>query len=56
MSEVKISELPEATEVGDNDLLMIVQNGVNKKTKAENVGTGGGSITEIDMLPVRNYY
>jgi len=38
MSDIKISEMPEATELNNNDLLMIVQNGVNKKIKTENTG------------------
>lgn len=35
MEEVKISELPEATNVNDEDLLMIVQGGYNKKVSKE---------------------
>lgn len=31
MEEVKVSELPNATDVNDNDLMMIVQGGYNKK-------------------------
>ena len=31
--EVKISEMQEAENVNDNDLIMIVQNSVNKKVK-----------------------
>lgn len=42
MSEIKISEMVEAEEVNSDDLIMIIQNGVNKKTKAINIGTGGG--------------
>ena len=31
MAEIKVSQLPEASEINDNDLLMIVQSNVNKK-------------------------
>ena len=31
MTEIKVSQLTEASSVGDNDLLMIVQDGTNKK-------------------------
>ena len=34
MSEVKVSELPEASSVNDEDLVMIVQNGINKKIQS----------------------
>ncbi len=50
MSNIKISELTEATEANENDLLMIIQNGENKKIKASKVGTGqagGGSDIQI---------
>ena len=50
MSNIKISELTEAKEANENDLLMIIQNGENKKIKASKVGTGkaGGG----DTLPI----
>ena len=38
MSDIKISEMPEATELNNNDLLMVVQNGVNKKAKIDKIG------------------
>lgn len=50
MSEIKVSQMQEATNVNDDDYLMIVQNGINKKTKARNVGTGGN--VAGDTLPV----
>lgn len=37
--EVKISQLPEATTIGDEDLLMIVQNGANKKLSLDKIQT-----------------
>ena len=40
MEKKKISELIEAESVNDDDILMVIQNGINKKTKAKNVGTG----------------
>ena len=42
----------EATEVNDEDLLLVVQNGVKKKVPAGKVGTGGGATG--DTLPVRS--
>ena len=49
MAEIKVSEMLEAEQVNDEDLIMIVQNGVNKKVPASKVGTGqaGG-----DTLPI----
>lgn len=46
---IKVSEMAEAESVNDEDLIMIVQNGVNKKVPASKVGTGqaGG-----DTLPI----
>lgn len=38
MSDIKVSEMSEATELNNNDLMMVVQNGVNKKSKIENLG------------------
>lgn len=35
--EIKVSELPEATQVNDNDVMMIIQNGVNKKVTRRNL-------------------
>jgi hypothetical protein len=39
---IKISNLPEATEANDADLLVIVQSGTTKKIAASLIGTGGG--------------
>lgn len=36
MLDIKVSEMTEATEVNDDDLLMIVQNDVSKKAKIKN--------------------
>lgn len=46
---VKVTELTEALNVNEEDLIMIVQDGVNKKVTASKVGTGqaGG-----DTLPI----
>lgn len=44
----------EATEVSDNDLLLVVQDGEKKKVKASKVGTGQGGATG-DTLPIRKY-
>lgn len=37
MEEVKVSELPVATNVNDGDLVMIVQDGYNKQVTKENL-------------------
>lgn len=49
-NEIKISELTEATEVNNEDLIMIVQNGVNKKVPAKKIRTGGGTGDNKNML------
>ena len=38
MSDIKVSEMPEAIELNNNDLLMVVQNGSNKKVKIDKLG------------------
>lgn len=48
--ELKISEMEEAEQVNNEDLIMIVQDGINKKTRAENVGIGGEATG--DTLPI----
>lgn len=52
MAEKKVSELTEASNVGDNDLLLIVQEGVSKKVKKSNGGFGvtysAGDYIDID--------
>ena len=42
MAEIKVSQLPEASEINDNDLIMIVQNNVNKKITKENCKFASG--------------
>lgn len=36
----KVSELPEAENINDEDIMMIVQDGINKKIEAKKVGSG----------------
>ena len=48
----KISELKEAITVNDTDLLMIIQNGENKKIQASKIGTGQGGSGGGDTLPI----
>jgi len=48
MAGIKISELPEATALGDEDLLEIVQAGQNRKVKAGLFG-GGLTLTTVSM-------
>lgn len=50
MGEIKISEMIEADSVNKDDLIMIVQNGLNKKVKAEKIGTGRNATG--DTLPI----
>ncbi len=47
MSEVKVSELPEASSVNDEDLVMIVQDGVNKQAKSSKFSTLDVNGTQI---------
>ena len=37
MDEVKVSQLPETTNINDEDLIMLVQNGINKKAQAQKI-------------------
>lgn len=48
MSNIKISEWIEAESVSEDDYVPIIQNGINKKVKASQIGTGGGG----DTLPI----
>lgn len=47
---IKISELPSATSVGDNDLVPIVQGGETKKALASAFGGGGGGTSDYTDL------
>lgn len=52
MAEIKVSQLPEASEINDNDLIMIVQNNVNKKITKENCKfASGDEIAVSDTEP-----
>ena len=59
--EVKVSELPIATDVNDDDLVMVVQDGFNKKVTFENfqkekVSKTGDTLTgEINFNNVNDY-
>ena len=46
MSNIKVSEMPEASELNNNDLLMVVQNGANKKVKANKLQLTGVTLFE----------
>lgn len=58
MANTKISEMEEATQVNENDLVMIVQEGRNKKVKMEKLETKINEMTEateindIDLLMI----
>lgn len=43
---IKISELPQAANVGNNDFVPIVQNGETKKALASDFGGGGGGTSD----------
>lgn len=47
MASIKVSEMPKATEVNANDLIMIVQDGVNKKADAGLISGGGSKANKI---------
>lgn len=47
---IKISELPQAANVGNNDFVPIVQNGETKKALASNFGGGGGGTSDYTDL------
>lgn len=47
MAEIKVSQLPEASEINDADLLMIVQNGTNKKITKANARFASGDEISI---------
>ncbi len=42
VQEIKVSEMIEAKALNANDVIMIVQNGINKKAKIGDIGTSGG--------------
>lgn len=42
IEEIKVSQLPEASQINDNDLIMIVQNGTSKKITKENCQFASG--------------
>lgn len=48
MSDIKVSEMAEATTLNDNDLLMVVQNGTNKKVKANKIRKSGVILFESE--------
>ena len=47
---IKISELPQAANVGSNDFVPIVQNGETKKALASDFGGGGGGTSDYTDL------
>lgn len=47
MAEIKVSQLPEASQINDNDLIMIVQGGTNKKITKENCQFASGDEISI---------
>lgn len=50
MADVKVSDMTEASSVGDNDLLMIVQNGASKKIKASKFVRVGDQVSDAQTL------
>ena len=67
MSEIKVSQMPEASNVNDNDLVMIVQGGYNKKVPVElfdipkkahqvNVATSVDTDYKVNMIKTKNLF
>lgn len=63
MSEIKVSQMPEANNINDNDLLMIIQGGYNKKmpkellgipTKAHQINVGVDTDYRVNLLKTKN--
>ena len=50
MADIKVSEMTEASSVGDNDLLMIVQEGASKKVKASKFVRAGEQVSDAQTL------
>lgn len=50
MADIKVSDMTEASSVGDNDLLMIVQNGASKKVKASKFVRAGEQVSDAQTL------
>lgn len=50
MADVKVSEMAEALSAGDNDLLMIVQEGASKKIKASKFVRVGDQVSDAQTL------
>lgn len=48
MSEIKVTEMTEATQINDNDLLMIVQNEKSKKAKVSTIKKQEYSTEEVN--------
>ena len=52
-NEIKVSQLNEATELNDNDIFMVVQEGVNKKIKSKKIG-GNEVLISDDPTEITN--
>lgn len=50
MADIKVSDMTEASSVGDNDLLMIVQGGASKKVKASKFVRVGDQVSDAQTL------
>lgn len=50
--EIKVSQLPEASSVGDDDLLMIIQGGLNKKAASKNIPFRGSIATVVTSTTI----
>lgn len=50
MADIKVSDMTEASSVGDNDLLMIVQGGASKKVKAGKFVRVGDQVSDAQTL------
>lgn len=56
--EIKISQLQEANEISDNDFMMIIQNGVNKKKNIKQMANELNvvTVTETDISANKTSY
>lgn len=52
--EIKISQLQEANEINENDLMMIIQNGVNKKKNIKQMAKEFGEVAINPTQPTTN--
>jgi len=55
MAEIKVSELPSASGINNEDLFLIVQDGNSKKILASNLGLNGGDAYTLEETPIGSW-